>query len=165
MKNLKKKFATIFLSILILNFCSFLLLTRSSLQINSKYPIEKDQLRINGYYYSNWNQNITIGMDGSLLIVENMTFKLEAGSYSYAYRELKWRNFNDVTYWNIKSNSGTPAINYYQMDKDNQYIKFYCEWTRISVPTNTYFTFILTYNVSSAMDLRGNRDRVYWNVI
>ncbi|NHJ41171.1 MAG: DUF2207 domain-containing protein, partial [Asgard group archaeon] len=57
------------------------------------------------------------------------------------------------------------TINYYRMDKESGYIKFYWEWSRLTVPTGTEFTFILTYNVSSAMDLRGERDRVYWNVI
>jgi uncharacterized membrane protein YgcG len=127
--------------------------------------IEKDMNLNASVVYSDWNQNITVGMDGSLLIVEEQTFRLSAGSYGFAYRDLKWRSFHDVSSWSIKSAPGTPTITSYKMDKESGYINFYWEWNRLTVPTGTEFTFILTYNVSSAMDLRGNRDRVYWNVI
>ncbi|MBK5113469.1 MAG: DUF2207 domain-containing protein [Candidatus Heimdallarchaeota archaeon] len=124
-----------------------------------------DVLTINGYYYSDWNQIINVGMDGSLLVEEEMTFHLDAGSYGFAYRDLKWQSFHDVVSWSIVSGPGTPSITSYKMEKESDIIQFYWEWSRQSVLSGTEYTFILTYNVSSAMDLRGNRDRVYWNVI
>jgi len=119
----------------------------------------------NDIHYSHWNETITVGMDGSLLIREEMTFHLVAGSYGYAYRNLNWRSFHDLNSWSISSGSGTPQITYHKVTKTGTVIKFYWEWSRSYVPSGTEYTFILTYNVSSAMDLRGNRDRVYWNVI
>ncbi|TET29978.1 MAG: DUF2207 domain-containing protein, partial [Candidatus Heimdallarchaeota archaeon] len=124
-----------------------------------------DDLTTNGYYYSHWNQTINVGMDGSLLVVEEMTFHLDAGSYGFAFRDLKWRSFHDVVSWSVVSEPGTPSVNYYKMEKEAEAINFYWEWSRETVLSDTEYTFILTYNVSSAMDLRGNRDRVYWNVI
>jgi len=124
-----------------------------------------EALTINGYYYSDWNQVITVGMDGSLLIEEEMTFHLDAGSYGFAYRDLKWKSFHDVQSWSVISGSGTPAITSYTIEKESDYIQFYWEWSRQSVSSGTEYIFLLTYNVSSAMDLRGERDRVYWNVI
>ena len=77
-------------------------------------PVTGGGIDVNGYIYSDWNQNITVGMDGSLLIVEEMTFRLDAGSYGYAYRDLKWRNFHDVNSWSIRSGANTPSINYHK---------------------------------------------------
>ncbi|RLI68398.1 MAG: hypothetical protein DRO63_02745 [Candidatus Gerdarchaeota archaeon] len=131
----------------------------------SCHPISDGAFLTNGVYYSHWNETIVVGMDGSLLITEEMTFYLSAGSYGYAYRELKWQSFHDVVSWNIASGAGTPAITSYKMEKEIDRIKFYWEWPRSYVSEGTEYTFSLTYNVSSAMDLRGNRDRVYWNVI
>jgi hypothetical protein len=113
--------------------------------------------------YSHWNENITVGMDGSLLIVEEMTFNLPAGSYGFAYRNLKYKGFHDVTTWSI--GSGDVTLTYHKLTKEEGYVKFYWEWNRHYVSEGTEYTFVLTYNISSAMDLRGNRDRVYWNVI
>ncbi len=124
-----------------------------------------DALTTNGYYYSDWNQIINVGMDGSLLVEEEMTFHLDAGSYGFAYRDLKWRSFHDVVSWSIVSGPGTPSVNYHKMEKEAEAINFYWEWSRTSVSSGTEYTFILTYNVSSAMNLNGDRDRVYWNVI
>ena len=70
-----------------------------------------DGLKTNGYYYSHWNQIINVGMDGSLLIEEEMTFHLDAGSYGFAFRDLKWRSFHDVVSWSIVSGPGTPSVN------------------------------------------------------
>ncbi|NHJ32108.1 MAG: DUF2207 domain-containing protein [Asgard group archaeon] len=155
---------------------SIILVFLVSLQITTLYFMSDNTLakivqpgndapKINGYYYSDWNQVITVGMDGSLLIVEEMTFHLDAGSYGFAYRDLKWQSFHDVVSWSIVSGPGTPIINSHKMEKESDIIQFYWEWSRQSVPSGTEYTFILTYNVSSAMDLRGERDRVYWNVI
>ncbi len=118
-----------------------------------------------GYYYSHWNETITVGMDGSLLIVEEMTFRLDPGSYGFAYRNLNWKLFDNVNSWNIESGNNTPSITYYKMEKTSEQIEFYWEFSRDYYSSPTELTFILTYNVSSAMDLRGERDRVYWNVI
>jgi len=131
----------------------------------SYHPVFDDRFYTNGVYYSHWNETIVVGMDGSLLITEEMTFYLSAGSYGYAYRELKWQSFHDVVSWSIASGVGTPAITSYKMEKEMDRINFYWEWPRSYVSEGTEYTFYLTYNVSSAMDLRGNRDRVYWNVI
>ena len=116
-------------------------------------------------YYSHWNETITVGMDGSLLITEEMTFSLDAGSYSYAYRNLRWRNFHNLNAWNIEEGINAPPIQYKEMEKNGDYIYFRWEWNSQQATQGEEYTFILTYNVSSALDLRGNRDRVYWNVI
>ncbi|NHJ84015.1 MAG: DUF2207 domain-containing protein [Asgard group archaeon] len=160
-KKPKLRFLT--LLIIALNFSVLVLMTQNSLaKIES--PINNRPIAT-GYYYSHWNQTMNVGLDGSLLIREEMTFNLDSGSYGFAYRDLNWDGFHDVVTWSIESASGTPGITYYSLDKEVGIIHFYWEWSRLSVPDNTEFTFILTYNVSSALDLRGERDRVYWNVI
>ncbi len=163
-KNRQIKSIVLLLIVISLNMSIAFLVTRDVVaKIQS--PISGGGLDTNGYIYSDWNQNITIGMDGSLLIVEEMTFRLDAGSYGFVFRDLKWRSFHDINSWSISSGAGTPSINYYDMEREAGVIHFKWEWLRTSVPSNTEYIFILTYNVSSAMDLRGNRDRVYWNVI
>ena len=122
-------------------------------------------LETQGYYYSRWNQTMIVGMDGSLLITEEQTFRLDPGSYGFAYRNLNWKYFHDVNSWSIESGPGTPYITYHKMTKEADQIEFYWEFVREYYSSQVDLTFILTYNVSSAMDLRGARDRVYWNVI
>ncbi|HUT82431.1 MAG TPA: DUF2207 domain-containing protein [Candidatus Bathyarchaeia archaeon] len=149
----------------VLNVSSFVYMSQDTIAQYSK-PINGGGMSPNAsVYYSHWNETITIGMDGSLLVIEEMTFWLASGSYSYAYRNLKWDNFHDLNSWSIKSASGTPAIDSVNVEKEGVYINFYWEWDTTYVISGTLFTFILTYNVSSAMILNGNRDRLYWNVI
>ena len=117
------------------------------------------------YYYSHWNQTMVVGMDGSLLITEEQTFRLDPGSYGFAYRNLNWKLFHDINSWSIESGPGTPYITYHKLTREADQIEFYWEFNREYYSSVVELTFILTYNVSSAMDLRGSRDRVYWNVI
>ncbi|MFW9923223.1 MAG: DUF2207 family protein [Candidatus Thorarchaeota archaeon] len=138
-----------------------------SIQNTLAYDSSKDSYpEITAYTYSKWDQNITIGMDGSLLVQELMTFDLDPGSYGYAYRNLKWKGFHDVDSWSIQSvGIDTPPVYYYNIERTVEQIEFYWEFTRYYYSSNVELTFLLTYNVSRAMDLRGARDRVYWNVI
>lgn len=164
LKNQKKFVLTLLLVVIIGNTGVFILNVRDSV---AKKPsnISGGGIGATGYYYSDWNQNITVGMDGSLLIVEEMVYTLDPGSYGFAFRNLNWRSFHDVTSWSIQSGPGTPQIYYYNIERTSDTIEFYWEFYRQSYSSQVDLTFILTYNVSSAMDLRGNRDRVYWNVI
>ena len=164
LRNKKKIVLTLTIFMLVGNISTFALSVADTV---AKKPqnIYGGGIGANGYYYSDWNQNITVGMDGSLLIVEEMVFTLDPGSYGYAYRNLKWKSFHNVTSWSIQSGPGTPAIHYYNIEKSSDNIEFYWEFYREYYDSIVDLTFILTYNVSSAMDLRGERDRVYWNVI
>ncbi|NHJ46655.1 MAG: DUF2207 domain-containing protein [Asgard group archaeon] len=159
-----KRFA-ILCSLILLYLTSFVVITKDSFGKQITPNIDPQMYTNSSVKYSDWNQNITVGMDGSLLIVEEMTFWLPAGSYGFAYRDLLYKGFHDVSSWSIISGPGAPSVTSHKMEKESGYVKFYWEWSRHSVIEGTTYTFILTYNVSSAMDLRGNRDRVYWNVI
>lgn len=163
LRKKKMTFLTLLLILLAGNISTFIFAAEDT--IAKVPPSGSGGLETQGYDYSHWNETITIGMDGSLLIVEEMTFRLDPGSYGFAYRNLKWKLFDDVNSWKIESGNGTPSITYYKMEKTAEEIEFYWEFSRDYYSSTTELTFILTYNVSSAMDLRGARDRVYWNVI
>ncbi|MBN1327941.1 MAG: DUF2207 domain-containing protein [Candidatus Heimdallarchaeota archaeon] len=164
--NITRKLTTFIITFfVVLNVSSFVYISQNTVAQYST-PINGGGMNPNAsVYYSHWNETIIIGMDGSLLIIEEMTFWLAAGSYSYAYRNLKWNNFHNLNSWSVKSATGTPTVAYINLVKEGVYINFYWEWYSTYVTSGTEFTFILTYNVSSAMILNGNRDRLYWNVI
>jgi uncharacterized membrane protein YgcG len=167
-KRFRKKFTTFWLVILSISFGLMFISMKNAIPIQAINDGDNDgRLESSNYYYANWEENITIGMDGSLLVVEKMTFRLDPGSYGKAYRDLKWRLFHDVQSWNVIADptTSTPAVTYVNIERSMDNIQFYWEFPRDYYPSTTDMTFILTYNVSSAMDLRGNRDRVYWNVI
>ncbi|MBD3192372.1 MAG: DUF2207 domain-containing protein [Candidatus Heimdallarchaeota archaeon] len=158
------RFLSLELMLLFLTIISFTLIQADVLALNSP-PQASGGLNVAGYDYSHWNETITVNMDGSLTIVEEMTFRVDPGSYGFAYRNLKWRQFADVESWSIEAGAGAPTIHSYYVEKSADIISFNWEWARRSYNTQTELPFILTYTVTSAMDLRGGRDRVYWNVI
>jgi len=161
------KFATLLLVLIVVNLGVVLY---TSIDTVSKMPDSiisgGGGIDSNGYYYSDWDAEIWVGRDGSLLVKELMTYSLDPGSYGFAYRTLKWRSFDDVTYWNISYvGAEISGITYKEITRSYDTIEFYWEWARQTWHSTVHLTFELWYNVSSAMDLRGERDRVYWNVI
>ncbi|MHA1354853.1 MAG: DUF2207 family protein [Candidatus Heimdallarchaeota archaeon] len=167
LKRNRIKFATSLLLLIVVNMGVLLYV---SIDTVSKIPDSVISggggIDSNAYIYSNWDEEIYVGRDGSLLVKEEMTYRLDPGSYGYAYRNLKWRSFDDVTYWNISYvGSEISGITYEEIRRDYEEIEFYWEWDRKTWGGPVQLTFVLWYNVSSAMDLRGERDRVYWNVI
>ncbi|MHA1213474.1 MAG: DUF2207 domain-containing protein [Candidatus Heimdallarchaeota archaeon] len=166
MKSNRMKHSIILIFLVSLNLSAFVVIAQDVIATYSS-PIDDDHGFMPNVHYSKWNETIVVGMDGSLLITEEMTFYLTSGSYGYAYRNLAWNNFHDLNSWSIESanDAVSPSLTYHIANKESDYIEFYWEWTRTYISVATEYTFILTYNVSSAMILNGNRDRVYWNVI
>jgi len=167
LKKNRIKFATLLLVLIVVNLGVVLY---TSIDTVSKMPDSiisgGGGIDSNGYYYSDWDAEIWVGRDGSLLVKELMTYSLDPGSYGFAYRTLKWRSFDDVTYWNISYvGAEISGITYKEITRSYDTIEFYWEWNRQTWHSTVHLTFELWYNVSSAMDLRGERDRVYWNVI
>ncbi|MHA1125172.1 MAG: DUF2207 domain-containing protein [Candidatus Heimdallarchaeota archaeon] len=167
LKKNRIKFATLLFLLIVVNLGVVLY---TSIDTISKMPDSVISggggIDSNDYYYSHWDETIWVEQDGSLLVRETMTYTLDPGSYGYAFRTLKWRSFDDVTYWNVSYvGSEIPGIRYTELTRTYNDIKFYWEWDRETWGSSVDLTFDLFYRVSSAMDLRGERDRVYWNVI
>jgi uncharacterized membrane protein YgcG len=131
--------------------------------IGGNYSIKGGTLN----HFSNWDVTIEIGMDGSIEVNESITYNVGPGSYSQANRWITWDKFHDINYFTVDSGPNTPHINSVVLEKTTEQIEIYWYYDLVSVGYSTTkdLTFNIIYNVSCAMDLRGNRDRLYWNVV
>lgn len=114
-------------------------------------------------YYSKYNVDIRVNLDGSISVNETITIIFVKGSFTYAYREIPYYGFDDiinVKIYEVVQESlieytiGSNEAGHFSVKKEIWGVKIKWWYEKISVNNNPVNkTFLLSYTVTSAIDV------------
>lgn len=100
--------------------------------------------------------------DGSIQITESMGFHFDVGTFSYAYRDIPWSSFDELTNVSVTDESGNVLGLQvrFQWEGSGEY---HLRWAYPAVTAPAERRFVLTYTVTGALlQPAAARNRVDW---
>src|SRR5438128_12616078 len=88
--------------------------------------------------------------NGSLRIRETLTFRFDLGTFSFAYRDIPWRGFDDLVDISVLDGAQVP-LNYTVSFAPQATGDWHIRWTFPLVTAPAIRTFIVRYTVTNAL--------------
>ncbi len=108
------------------------------------WPVHADEKE---YEVSHYHVVIEAYRNGTLRITETITFRFVQGSFTYAYRYIPHKGFDDLRLLDVSSN--TTEITSLQFKQ--RLTDYYIKWTYPETKSPAEHTFTITYEVTNAL--------------
>src|SRR6266705_3067788 len=99
------------------------------------------------YHLSEYYSTIQVQTDGSLKVAETLNFTFTEGNFSYAYRDIPWKGFDDIKDISVVSQSGATLGYSLSFAGGNYHI----QWDYPQAQSPASRTFTLQYTVTNAL--------------
>jgi len=108
-------------------------------------PIASSQAK--EYHLSEYYSTIQVQTDGSLKVAETLNFTFTQGNFSYAYRDIPWKGFEEIKDISVLSQSGSSLGYSLSFAGGNYHI----QWDYPQAQSPTSRTFTVQYTVTNAL--------------
>ena len=80
------------------------------LALLSLFAVASPPVRAQEKVYHLASNAVTLDLDtnGSIRIAERLTFSFDLGTFSFAYRDIPWRGFDDILAVSVEDGAGSP---------------------------------------------------------
>src|SRR5438445_12344863 len=88
--------------------------------------------------------------NGSLRIRETLTFRFDLGTFSFAYRDIPWRGFDDLQDVSVTNETGWP-LDFSLRFAPEETGEWHIRWSFASATAPAVRTFTVGYTVTNAL--------------
>lgn len=114
------------------------------------------------YHVSNHDVDIDVLANGDLHITETLGYSFDVGTFTYAYRKIPVRRFDDIEFVSLTSPDGPLTIDRREIT-DGWTRSLRLRWS--FPPTETARTFRLEYIAHGALKIRDGRHVLDWSAV
>lgn len=114
------------------------------------------------YHLSGYAVRFDVRSDGGIEITEQLTFRFDSGAFSFAFRDIPWRGFDDIGNVSVQDGVGAPAdfTFWFEPSLSGEY---HIRWTYPVAVAPTDRTFVISYTVTNVvLQPAADRNRVDW---
>ncbi|TLZ70683.1 MAG: DUF2207 domain-containing protein, partial [Methanobacteriota archaeon] len=122
------------------------------LALLSLFAVASPPVRAQEKVYHLASNAVTLDLDanGSIRIAERLTFSFDLGTFSFAYRDIPWRGFDDILAVSVEDGAGTPESFAFWFAPEATG-EWHIRWSFPPAAAPAVRTFVVRYTVTNAL--------------
>jgi hypothetical protein len=114
------------------------------------------------YHVTSYGTTLEVQIDGSLKIVERISFSFDEGSFSFAFRDIPWVGYDEIRDLRVEDENGQNLGFEFWFESGEYHVR----WNYPPVSSPAERTFTITYSVTNALgQVSADRNRLDWQAV